>query len=158
MLWVLICDIREVRDLVITYSQIYGTDMSSQHSVIIWTFWLKGWMFVYELNGGYEIGSRCCLLNFRYCPCFVQGVSWHSGNYRVKIHSETRTWYENNLQSNAPYRKVLTTQLNHFARWAKYSSVCLETKWLWVRIPLLPLKLYILRLVWTRRSLIFRQL
>ena len=25
-------------------------------------------------------------------------------NYRVWIHSETRTWHDNNIQSNAPYR------------------------------------------------------
>ena len=25
-------------------------------------------------------------------------VPWHSGNYRVQIHSETRTWHDNNIQ------------------------------------------------------------
>ena len=25
-------------------------------------------------------------------------------NYKVYIHSETRTWHDNNIQSNAPYR------------------------------------------------------
>ena len=25
---------------------------------------------------------------------------WHSGNYRVRIHSETRTWHDKNIQSN----------------------------------------------------------
>ena len=34
--------------------------------------------------------SRCSHLNFRYRTCFEQGVHWHSGNYRVWIHSETR--------------------------------------------------------------------
>ena len=28
------------------------------------------------------------LLDFRYCTCFKQGVPWHSGNYRLKIHSK----------------------------------------------------------------------
>ena len=27
-----------------------------------------------------------------------QGVPWHSGNYRVWIHSETRKWHNNNIQ------------------------------------------------------------
>ena len=36
--------------------------------------------------------------------CFKQGVPWHSGNYRVWIQSEMRTWHDKNIQSNAPYR------------------------------------------------------
>ena len=43
--------------------------------------------------------SRCSHLNFRYRVCFKQGVPWHSGNYRVWIHSETRTWHDKNIQS-----------------------------------------------------------
>ena len=38
-------------------------------------------------------------LNFRFRACFQQGVPWHSGNYRVRIHSETRTWHDKNIQS-----------------------------------------------------------
>ena len=30
--------------------------------------------------------------------------SWHSGNYRVWIHSEKRTWDDRNIHSNAPCR------------------------------------------------------
>ena len=48
-------------------------------------------VFVYELRGsGFE--SNCSHLNFRFRACFKQGVLWHSGNYRVWIHSETPTW------------------------------------------------------------------
>ena len=42
--------------------------------------------------------------------------SWHSGNYRVYIHSEKRTWHDNNNQ---------------------YMSVRLQNKSLWARISLL---------------------
>ena len=42
--------------------------------------------------------SSCSHLNFRLRPCFEQGVSWHSGNYRVWIHSEMRAWHDKNLQ------------------------------------------------------------
>ena len=97
-------------------------------------FWLNGRLFVYELSGcGFE--SFCSHLNFRFCTCFKQGVPWHSdnyrewihskmrmwhpwrsGNYRVWIHSETPMWHDKNIQSNAPYRQVLTTQLNHLKR------------------------------------------
>ena len=38
----------------------------------------------------------CSHLNFRYCACFEQGVSWHSGIYRMWVHSETRTWHDKN--------------------------------------------------------------
>ena len=62
--------------------------------------WPNGWVFVYELSGsGFE--SSCNHLNFRFCACFEQGVPWHSGNYRVWIHSETRTWHDKNIQSFA---------------------------------------------------------
>ena len=62
--------------------------------------WLNGWVFLYELSGcGFE--SHCCHLNFRYHTCFKQRIPWHSGNYRAWIHSETPTWHDNNIQSNA---------------------------------------------------------
>ena len=62
--------------------------------------------------------------------CFKQGVSWHSGDYRVWIHPETRTGYDKNIQSNALYRYVLTTRINHLASLAKWLSVRLHSKWL----------------------------
>ena len=40
----------------------------------------------------------CSHLNFRFGACFEQGVTWHSGNYRVWIHSETRMWNDKKLQ------------------------------------------------------------
>ena len=39
-------------------------------------------------------------LNFRFRACFEQGVLWHSGNYRMWIHSEMHTWHDRNIQSN----------------------------------------------------------
>ena len=63
--------------------------------------------------------------------------------YGVWIHSETLKWHEKNIQSNARYRKVLTTQLNHLASSAKWLCVRLQTKWLLVRAPLQSLKLQI---------------
>ena len=45
----------------------------------------------------------CSHLNFRYRACFEQGAPWHSGNYRVWIHPETRTCHNKNIQSNVPY-------------------------------------------------------
>ena len=91
-------------------------------------------VFIYELSCC-RFKSCCSHLNFRYCACFEQGVPWHSGKYGVWIHCEMRTWHDKNIQSNALYRYVLTTQLNHLVSLAKWLSVQLWTKWLWVWIP-----------------------
>ena len=48
--------------------------------------------------------------------------------------------------------KVLTTELSPLGRLAKWLSVGLRIKWLWVRIPLLSLKLQIWRLLRARSS------
>ena len=101
-----------------TWSQMHRRDEYSQHSSTIWPVWLNDWVFVYELSGwGFE--SSCSHLNFKFHACFEQGVPWHSGNYRVWIHSETRTWHDKNKQLNIPYRQVLTTQFNHLGSLAK---------------------------------------
>ena len=63
----------------------------------IWPVWLKGWVFVSEPCGCW-FESSCSHLIFWFRACFEQGAPWHSGNYRVWIHSETRTWH-NNTQS-----------------------------------------------------------
>ena len=55
-----------------------------------------------------------------YSACFEQEVPWDFGNYIVQIPSETCTWHDKNIQSNAPYRYLLS----------------LRNKWLWVRILL----------------------
>ena len=34
----------------------------------------------------------------RFRACFEQGVPWHSANFRVWIHSETRMWHDKNIQ------------------------------------------------------------
>ena len=53
-------------------------------------------LFVYELSGsGFK--SSYSHLNFRFCACLKQRVPWHSGNYRVWIHSETRKWHDKNI-------------------------------------------------------------
>ena len=58
--------------------------------------WLNGWVFVYEIDGrGFE--SSCSHLNFRFFACFEQGAPWHSVNYGVWTHSETRTWHDKNI-------------------------------------------------------------
>ena len=96
----IVCEftLKRVSYMIRTYSQIHHTDKYSQHSSIIWPVWLNGRVFVYKLSScGFE--SRCSHLNFRYRACFEEGVPWHSGIYRVWIHSETCTWHDKNMQS-----------------------------------------------------------
>ena len=64
-----------------THSQMHRKNKYSQHSSIIWSVWLNGWVFVYQLSGC-EFESRCCHLNFRYRAYFEQGVPWHSGQLK----------------------------------------------------------------------------
>ena len=54
---------------------------------------------IYELKGS-RFESRCSHLNFKFHAWFEQRVSWHSGNYRVWVLSETRTWHDKNIQWN----------------------------------------------------------
>ena len=92
-----------LRDMTRTYSQMHRTNNYSEQSSIIWPVWTNGWVFFYELNGsGFEYS--CIHLNFRFRACFEQGVPWHSGNNRVRVHSETHTWHDKNKQLNAPYK------------------------------------------------------
>ena len=59
--------------------------------------WLNDWVFVYELSGcGFE--SSCSYLNFKFRACFKQGVPWHSCDFRVWIHFETRTCHNKNIK------------------------------------------------------------
>ena len=118
--------LKRVCDMITRYSQMDWTDKFWQRSLFIWPVQLTGWMFVYELSGcGLE--SCCSHLNFRSQPCFEQVLLWHSSNYRVSIHSETRSWHDNNIQSNVLYIWIFITQLNHLAIWAKWLNVDLQT-------------------------------
>ena len=146
-----------VRDMIKRYSQMHRTDEYSRHSSIILPDGPNGWVFVYELSGcWFEVLWRH--LNLRYCACFEYGVPWNPSKYRVWIHSLMCTWYDKNIQSNSQYRSIFTTQLNHLTSLAKWLSVRLQTKWLWVRFPLQSLKLKISRLFPAGSSLKLREI
>ena len=91
-----------VLDIIKRYSQMHCTDKYLQHSSIIWPLWLNVWVFVYEIIG---CGFKSCWshLNFRYCACLEQGVSWHSGKHRVWIHLWMGAWHDKNIQSEGIY-------------------------------------------------------
>ena len=95
--------LKRICDMTRTYSQMHRTDKYSEHSSFIWSVWLNGYVFVYELSGS-EFKSSLSYLNFRFLACVEQGVPWHSGNYRVWIHSKICMWHDKHIQSNAPYR------------------------------------------------------
>ena len=114
-----------VRDMIKTYNQMHRTDKYSQLSSIIWPVWLNGWVFVYELSGcGFE--SRCSHLIFRYGACFEQGVPWHSGNCRVWIHSQTRTWHDKNIQWKKVFCKLIVLFFMGLAKHAQSTRVKLQ--------------------------------
>ena len=92
-------------------TQMHRTEKYLQHISIIWIVWLNGWVLVYKLSGC-EFESRCCQLNFRCHLCLEQGVPWHSDNYRVRIHSEMRTWHNKNIQAS----EFITTFIKSYER------------------------------------------
>ena len=95
--------LKDKRDMIRKYCQMQRTDRYSQHSSIIWPVWLNARMFVYKLSGcGFE--SSYSYLNIGFRNCFQQGVPWHSGNYKMSIHSKMRTWNDRKIQSNGPCR------------------------------------------------------
>ena len=127
--------LKRVRDMIRTHSQIQRTDKYSQHSSFIWPVRLNGWVFVHELSGcGFE--SSYSHLNFRFRACFEQEVPWHSGNYRVCIHSETRTWRDKNIQLKSRlyqflFRKVFQVHLETFSLQTSTSCLFLSLKIRW---------------------------
>ena len=88
---------------------------------------LNGWVFIYELSGcGFE--SPCSHLNFRFRACFEQGVVSHSGNYRVWIHSETRTWHNKKIQSS--HSNITIDWCSHSFRYTTGNMIRkFELKW-----------------------------
>ena len=86
-----------------------------------WPVWQNGWVFIYELSGcGFE--SSCSHLNFRFRTCFEQGVPWHSGKYRVWIHSETHTWNDKNIQWPSIFQKTWQGRMCFYSSLPKYSE------------------------------------
>ena len=73
---------------------------------------------------------------------YLYGTSGSVTNVKGNLHS-VAVWiskrpmgHDKNIQSNATYRQVLTTQPNHLTSFAKWLNVCLLTKWSWVWISL----------------------
>ena len=76
--------------------KMHHTDKYSQHSSII--CWLNG-LSVHELSGcGFRIQLQSLHLQ-------KQGVSL-TYNYRVWIHSETRTWHDKNIQTSKHDKEI----------------------------------------------------
>ena len=92
--------LKSVRALIRTYSQMQRRDKYSQLLSIIWWAGPKDWVFVNELSGC-RFESPCSHFNFIYRACFEHGLPLHSGKYRLRIHSETCTGHDKNIQSNA---------------------------------------------------------
>ena len=67
--------------MLITYSQMYHTDKFSEHSWIIWSVWLNGSVFAYELCGC-KFDTRCCQISFIVCQdAICKCLILFKGNY-----------------------------------------------------------------------------
>ena len=73
------------------------------------------------IGSGFE--SSCSHLNFRFRACFEQGVPWHSGNYRVWFHCETRTWHDKNILPNVKVWYIYKTAYKIQAKGKKKSKL-----------------------------------
>ena len=77
-------NLKFVRDMTKTYSQMPCKDKYSHVRSIICSLLSNGGVFVYELNGcGFE--TNCSYLKFRFRFCFAQRVAQHSDNDRLCI-------------------------------------------------------------------------
>ena len=149
--------LKSKRDMILIFIEKHRTDMYLQHGSIIWPVSLNGSVFAYELSC-FEFLCSCNHLIFRLRTCFEKEISWLSGNCRVWIQCEVCPWHNKNMQSKAPFRYLLTIQLNYLVSFAKVLRVSLRTNWLWVRDLLQSFKLQIWSLLWARISLTFCKL
>ena len=138
------------------YSCLNVKDLLVKELLIHFPVRLNGWVFIYILSGcGFE--SCCCCLNFSYGTCFEQGVSCIQATiecrFTLKLARDMIVTY-----SQMHCTDKYSQQLNHLASLGKLLSVRLQTKWLWVWIPLLSLQLHIWRLFQTKSSLTFSHL
>ena len=67
------------------------------------------------------------------------------------------TQTQNHLVRKRTLNHVASLAKNHMASLAKQLSVCLQTKWFWVRVQVQSLKRQISRVLRARSSLAFRQ-
>ena len=110
---------------------------TQNHLVCKWTLnlWPNGWVFVYKLSGsGFKSG--CSHLNFKFCACFEQGVPWHSGNYRVWIHSEMCTWHDKKIKINLHLQKMEIFKISkkslcifYKIKFTSFVNYCLKLSW-----------------------------
>ena len=78
-------------------------------SCVVSTYHLAS--FVFELSScGFE---SHCRLKLQILRLFWARSSLTFSNYRIRIHFEMHRWHNKNIESNATYRSILKTQLNH---------------------------------------------
>ena len=84
-----------------------------------------------ELNARLEtkwlwVRITLLLLKLQISPLFRTRSSLTFRQQESLIYSKTLTWYDKNIQSNAPYKSVLTTQLNRGYSLAKWWAFAYE--------------------------------
>ena len=83
------------------YTQMQRTDKYSEHNSIIWPLWRNGSVFVLRTKW-FWVRVQLQSLKFQ-----ISRLPWHSGNYRVWIHSEARTWHDKNIRSPGDILTIL---------------------------------------------------
>ena len=76
-----------------------SNDIRTHNHLVRRRVWLNGWVFVYEQLSGCGFESCCCHLTLDMVPASSKEFLDIQANYRVWIHSETRTWHNNKTQS-----------------------------------------------------------
>ena len=71
-------NLKLIRDIIITYSQMHCTDKYLQNNSIIWPVWLNDWVFVYKLSG--------CGFKFRcsHVSCYFMKKLFFFSNHIIK--------------------------------------------------------------------------
>ena len=93
--------LKRVRDMTRAYTQMQRTDKYSEHNSIIWPLCPNGSVFVLRTKW-FWVRVQLQSLKFH-----ISRLPWHSGNYRVWIHSETRTWHDKNIRSPGEMLTIL---------------------------------------------------
>ena len=95
-----------------TYSQMHGTDKYSQHNSMIWSVWLNGRVFVYELSG---CGSSPVGIIRDYCNCYKRKKNFAEQIFFFKV--------QKFLMKQIKYFKLGARQL-HFPKYKNVFVFC----------------------------------
>ena len=144
--------LNRVHDMITTYNQMHHTSKHSKHNSINCPVRQNGWVFLCKISGS-GLESCCSHLKFRYRVYFEKGVL---DIQETRECGFTLKCVRNMIQR---YSRLQRADKNFYlTSLVKWLSVCLQTKLLWVRVPLQSLKFQISCHFLVSSFLTFRQL